>query len=74
MSFNAGLPGKSQRGGLFLKIIFSKKIEFLFIYSVVLVSGVLQNDSVVYTYTFFFIFFSIIVFYKILNIVPSAIL
>ena len=58
----------------FLKIIFSKKIEFLFIYSVVLVSGVLQNDSVVYTYTFFFIFFSIIVFYKILNIVPSAIL
>ena len=58
----------------FLKIIFSKKIEFLFIYSVVLVSGVLQNDSVVYTYTFFFIFFSIIVYYKILNIVPSAIL
>ena len=58
----------------FFKNYFSKKIEFLFIYSVVLVSGVLQNDSVVYTYTFFFIFFSIIVFYKILNIVPSAIL
>ena len=41
--------------------------------NVVLVSGVQQSDSVMYIYVFFFIFFSIIVYYKILNIVPYAI-
>ena len=43
------------------------------IYNVVLVSGVQQSDSVTHTYIFFFIFFSIIVYYKIWNIVPYAI-
>ena len=44
------------------------------IYNVVLVSGVQQNDSVIhmYTYLFFFRFFSIIGYYKILNVVPCA--
>ena len=42
-------------------------IEVWLIYSVVLVSGVQKSD------TFFFRFFSIIVYYKILNIVPCAI-
>ena len=47
------------------------------IYNVVLVSGIQQNDSVIhiymYIYIFFFRFFSIIGYYKILNIVPCAI-
>ena len=42
-------------------------IEVWLIYSVVLVSGVQKSDI------FFFTFFSIIVYYKILNIVPCAI-
>ena len=43
--------------------------------NVVLVSGVQQNDSVIYTYTYMwlFIFFSIMVYYRILNILPCAI-
>ena len=42
--------------------------------NVVLVSGVQQNDSFIYTYTYrqFFMFFSIMVYYRILNIVPCA--
>ena len=63
--------------------------EILFIYNVVLVSGVQQIDSVIqfyiyiyiymniyikeYLYTFFFRFFSIIGYYKIFSIVPCAI-
>ena len=48
-------------------------IEVQLIYNVALVSGVQQNDSVIYIhiciiYIFFFRFFSIIGYYKILNI------
>ena len=42
------------------------------IYSVVLISAVQQSDSVIHLYTFFFIFFSIMVYARILNIVPCA--
>ena len=40
--------------------------------NIVLVSGVQQSDSVIHVYIFF-IFFSVIGYYKTLNIVPSAI-
>ena len=43
------------------------------IYNVVLVSGVQKGDSVIHLYTFFFIFFSIMVYHRILNIVSCAI-
>ena len=44
------------------------------IYNVVLVSGVWKSDSVICVYSLdFFKFFSIIVYYRILNIVPCAI-
>ena len=43
------------------------------IYNVVLISGIQQSDSCIYIYIFFFRFFSIINYYKILNIVPCAI-
>ena len=43
----------------------------MMIYNVVLVSGV-QQISYIYIYIFFFILFSIIVYYKILYIIPSA--
>ena len=43
------------------------------IYSVVLISGVQQNDSVVHIYIFFLVFFSIVVCQRVLNIVPCAI-
>ena len=42
------------------------------LYNVVLVSGVQQSDSVIYIYIFFFRFFFITGYYKILNIVPCA--
>ena len=42
-------------------------IEVLLIYNIVLVSGVQQSDSVICTYFLFFIFFSIMVYYKILT-------
>ena len=51
-----------------LKIYFT---EVYFIYSLVLTSAVQQSDSVIYT--FFFIFFSIMVYHSILNIVLCAI-
>ena len=40
-----------------------------------LISTVQQSDSVIhiYTYTFFFIFFSIVVYHRIVNIVPCAV-
>ena len=45
-------------------------IEVQLIYNVVLISTIQQSDSVVHIYTFFFIFFSIMVYHRILNIVP----
>ena len=48
-------------------------IEVQLIYNVVLVSGAQQSDSVIHIYLFFFRFFSIIGYYRILNIVPCAI-
>ena len=46
-------------------------------YRVVLVSGIQQSDSVIHIYIFFiysfFTFSSLIVYYKILSIVPCAI-
>ena len=50
-----------------------KKIEVQLIYNIVLVSGIQQSDSVIHMYIFFFRFFSIIDYYKILNIVPCAV-
>ena len=47
-------------------------IEVELIYNVVFISGVQQSDSFLYIYTFFK-FFSIVVYCKILNIVPCAI-
>ena len=48
-------------------------VEVLLIYNVVSISTVEQSDSVIHVYTFFFIFFSIMVYHRILNIVPCAI-
>ena len=44
-------------------------IEVQLIYSFELISAVQQTDSVIHIYTFFFVFFSIIVYHRILNIV-----
>ena len=52
--------------------ILKKKIEVQLIYNVVLVPGVQQSDSVIYT-ILFFIFFYMMIYYRILNIVPCAI-
>ena len=50
------------------------KIDVWWIYSVVFVSGVQQIDSGIPCISvFFFIFFSVTVFYRILNRVPFAI-
>ena len=54
----------------FFKIYF---IEVQLIYTVVLISAVQQSDSVIHMYTFFFILFSIMVYHRILNIVPCAV-
>ena len=37
-----------------------------------LISAEQQSDSVIHIYTFFFIFFSIMVYHRILNIVPCV--
>ena len=44
------------------------------IYNVLLVSGIHQSDSVVYTYKYLFLFrfFSLIGYYKILNLIPYS--
>ena len=42
-------------------------------YNVVLISAVRHSDSVIHIYTLFFIFFSITVSHRMLNIVPYAI-
>ena len=47
-------------------------IEVLLVYNVVLVSGVQRSNSVIHIYTFFFRFFSIMVYHKMLNIVACA--
>ena len=58
-----------------VKVYYSLFIEVYLIYNV-LVSGVQQSDSVIYTYRsfFFFIFFSLVAYYKISSIVPCAII
>ena len=43
------------------------------IYSAVLVSAIQQSDSVLHMCTLFFIFFFVMVYHRILNLVPSAI-
>ena len=48
-------------------------IEVQLIYNVVLISAVQQSDSFIHIHAFFFIFFSIMVYHRILNIVPCAI-
>ena len=54
-------------------------IEVQLIYNVALITAVQQSDSgiythiYIYTHTLFKIFFSTVVYYKILNIVPCAI-
>ena len=56
---------------LFLSFfLFFKKTEVSLIYHD---SGVQQSDSVIHMYIFFFRFFSLIGYCKILNIVPCAI-
>ena len=51
-------------------VIFINFLEVQLIYNVVLISAVQQNDLVTYMYTFFFIFFSIVVYCRIVNGVP----
>jgi len=66
MIFREGFQQGTLRTEIFLKIYF---IKVYLIYNVVLISAVLKNDC--YTYnTFFSIFFSVIAYYRILNIVP----
>ena len=40
--------------------------------NIVLISTVQQSDSVIHIYTLFFIFFFIMVYHKILNIIPTG--
>ena len=51
------------------------EVEVELIYNVVLISTAQQSDLVMHTYihAFFVIFFSIMFYYRILNIVPCAI-
>ena len=48
-------------------------IEVWLNYNVVLIAAVEQSDSVAHMYTFFFIFISIMVYQRILNIIPCGI-
>ena len=59
---------REARNSLYLFII-----EVELIYNVVLLSAVQQSDSVIHTYTFIFISFSIMVYHRLLNIVPCAV-
>ena len=52
--------------------LFMYFIEVSLIYNVVLISAVQASDSVRHTSTFFFRFFSIIIYHRILNLVPCA--
>ena len=56
---------------LFFKLLFY--IGIYLVNNVVLIFAVQQSDSVIHMYTFFFIFFSIMVYHRILNIFPCAI-
>ena len=49
-------------------------IDIELIYSVMLISALQQSDSFILIYTFFFAFFSIMAYHRILNIVPCVIL
>ena len=66
----SGLSG--TKGWTFFPLFILFFIEVQLIYNVVLVSGVQQSDSVIHIYTFFFIFFSIMVYRRMLNIVPCV--
>ena len=62
----------------YLNLIFFSEMYFIevqLIYNVVLISAVQQNDSVthIHVYAYIYIFLSIMVYYRILNIVPCAI-
>ena len=46
--------------------------EVYLIYNKVLISSVQQNDSVIHKHIFFFIFFTIMVYYRMLSIAPCA--
>ena len=48
-------------------------MEVELIDSVVLISAAQHSDSVIHVYTFSFIFFSIMVYYRILTMVPCAV-
>ena len=62
-------PQKIKTFFFLISLIF---IEVWLIYNV-LISVVQQTDSDIHIYTFFFIFFSFMVYHRILNIVPCAI-
>ena len=52
-------------GGIFL-------IEVQFMYNTVLISALQKSDSVIHIYAFFFIFFSLMVYHRVLNLVHCA--
>ena len=62
---------------VFRELYFSSLQTFIIFltltYNVMLVSAVQQNDSVIHMCALFFVFFSIMVYHKILNIVPCVI-
>ena len=58
---------------LFKFVKFLNFIKVYLIYNIVLVSGRQHSDSFIQAYLFFFRFFSLIGYYKILSIVPCAI-
>ena len=57
----------------FTSLFLKKCIEVYLIHNVVLISAVPQSDSVIHIRIFFFISFSIVVYQRIPNIVPSVI-
>ena len=54
---------------------FKKNFFYWSIYNIVLISGVQQSDSYIYVciYIYFFLFFSIMIYHRILNIILCAI-
>ena len=74
---DCSLPESSVHGILQARILEGVAMTFSrLIYNDMLVSGVQQSESVIYIYIYIYIFlfrfFSIIGYYKIFNIVPSA--
>ena len=66
-------PESSVHGILQARILEGVAMTFSrLIYNDMLVSGVQQSQSVIYIYIFLFRFFSIIGYYKIFSVVPSA--